>query len=272
VSSSRQRVVQPRLERDAPDPETLAERDRREAEATTLAFGVLPSDRRFRLSRARFAVMADALAAQAQRAGRRLRVLDAGVGQAKLERVYAHRHGSTPLDWCGTDVLGFRLRLRPQVEFARTQADLHALPFAEGSFDAVTCSYVYQHLVEPGAVTAELCRVLRPGGRLLLALPNRPQPLKLLGELFNPWLVARQRRRGRVFSYGAQVQYYNLPRVRRLARAAGLTPVRWQGLGFLTGGPLAWLEDYEAYYRLNLTLGAWFPRLTKDLVCIAEKD
>lgn len=265
------RPVQPRVERDAPDAETLADRDARERAADVLAFGVLPSDRRFRLSRARFPVMADMLAAQAQRAGRPLRVLDAGVGQAKLERVYAHRHPETPLDWHGADLLGFRLRLRPGVALRKVQADLHALPFADAGFDAVTCSYVYQHLVDPAAVTAELSRVLAPGGRLLLSLPNRPQPLKCCGELLNPWLVARQRRKGRVFTYGPQVQYYNLPRVRRLVRQAGLRPVAWQGLGFLTGGPLAWLEDHEAYYRLNLTLGRWFARFARDLVCAAEK-
>ena len=47
--------------------------------------------------------------------------------------------------------------------------------------------------------------------------------------------------------------------------------VRWQGLGFVTGGPLRFLEDWRWYYRLNLWLGRWLPRFAQHLVCVARK-
>ncbi|MGW5386402.1 methyltransferase domain-containing protein [Nocardia sp. NPDC003963] len=48
------------------------------------------------------------------------------------------------------------------------EADAYHLPFADDSFDAVRCERVYQHLDDPAAATAEIARVLRPGGRVVL--------------------------------------------------------------------------------------------------------
>ncbi len=47
-------------------------------------------------------------------------------------------------------------------------ADVTALPFADGSFDGITCGYVLEHVPDPPLGLSELARVLRPGGRMLL--------------------------------------------------------------------------------------------------------
>jgi SAM-dependent methyltransferase len=47
-------------------------------------------------------------------------------------------------------------------------ADLTALPFPDGSFDAVRTERVLQHLKDPDLAVAELARVTRPGGRVCL--------------------------------------------------------------------------------------------------------
>jgi SAM-dependent methyltransferase len=46
------------------------------------------------------------------------------------------------------------------------QADLHALPWADESFDHVFVCFVLEHLSRPQAVLAELRRVLKPGGTM----------------------------------------------------------------------------------------------------------
>ncbi len=72
----------------------------------------------------------------------------------------------------GTDISGEAVELArdrvPAAELART--DAAHLPFADASFDLVTLNDVLQHIDEKdvGASLAELRRVLRPGGALLL--------------------------------------------------------------------------------------------------------
>lgn len=52
------------------------------------------------------------------------------------------------------------------------QADVHSLPFPAGAFDRAVCHNVLPHFRDRRAALAELARVLRPGG-LLLVLHDR---------------------------------------------------------------------------------------------------
>lgn len=49
-----------------------------------------------------------------------------------------------------------------------TAGDLYQLPFADGSFDCVTCGYVLEHLPSAHGGLSEISRVLAPGGRVFL--------------------------------------------------------------------------------------------------------
>ncbi|MFA1555646.1 methyltransferase domain-containing protein [Actinomadura chokoriensis] len=51
-------------------------------------------------------------------------------------------------------------------------ASAFALPFADGHFDGVRAERVVQHLPDPAAAIAEMVRVARPGGRVLVADPD----------------------------------------------------------------------------------------------------
>lgn len=56
------------------------------------------------------------------------------------------------------------------IETYRT--DLATLPLADASVDLIISRSVFEHLVEPAAVYAEMARVLRPGGRILFLTAN----------------------------------------------------------------------------------------------------
>ena len=48
---------------------------------------------------------------------------------------------------------------------------LEAMPFADAVFDTVICNAVLEHVRSADKVFAELARVLRPGGHMMLAVP-----------------------------------------------------------------------------------------------------
>jgi 2-polyprenyl-3-methyl-5-hydroxy-6-metoxy-1,4-benzoquinol methylase len=52
-------------------------------------------------------------------------------------------------------------------------ADSERMPLADASVDVVICNHVYEHVVDPEQLLAELRRVVRPDGLLYLGLGNR---------------------------------------------------------------------------------------------------
>lgn len=59
-------------------------------------------------------------------------------------------------------------------------ADAVQLPFADASFDVLVSQWVVEHFVDPQAAFAELGRVLRPGGRLVLLTTNARHYIPLI--------------------------------------------------------------------------------------------
>jgi len=64
-------------------------------------------------------------------------------------------------------------RRQPHVEF--TVGDAMALPFKDGAFDAITISFGLRNLPDPPAALAEMARVTRPGGRLVVCEFSKPR-------------------------------------------------------------------------------------------------
>jgi ubiquinone/menaquinone biosynthesis C-methylase UbiE len=67
---------------------------------------------------------------------------------------------------------------------ALVQADADALPFADGSFDAVVSVTLLQNMPDPAATVREVARVLRPGGVAILTVLKR----RYLREELEKWV------------------------------------------------------------------------------------
>ncbi|MES1177555.1 MAG: metalloregulator ArsR/SmtB family transcription factor [Myxococcales bacterium] len=103
-------------------------------------------------------------------------VLDVGSGDgAAAASLAPHCRSLTCIDTNARmiEVAKDRLARFPQV--TTRVADVHALPFADASFDAVMMFHTLTYAEQPARAVGECARVLRPGGRLVLLCLNQHQ-------------------------------------------------------------------------------------------------
>ena len=226
--------------------------------------------------------------------------LDAGCGTGFQTAVLAalgyRAHG---VDLSSALLAVARARL-PRATFVRGR--LESLPYAGGCFDAVTCcGSTLSFVSDPAAAIAELARVLRRGGRLLLevehkwsadlawmaasALTRDALGYGVSGQTL--WrALARPLGEGCVLPYPGygRLRLFTRAELRRLLAGAGLAPARTWGIHSATGllpstllhrprlpGPL------RPVYAALCTLDGWLTRvppargLASSLVVLARK-
>jgi len=136
-------------------------------------------------------------------------LLDVGCGTGTLLAELGRRHPRAVLAGIDADPR-ILVRARQKLTFARVRATLvHAyaqhLPFSDGAFDAVVSTLIFHHLSTSlkYAALGEIHRVLRPGGRFLLADFGKP-PMVLqwtllsIGRLFDGLESTRANLQGRL--------------------------------------------------------------------------
>ena len=163
------------------------------------------------------------------------KVLDACCGTGDLA-LAAERCGGTVT---GVD-FSERMLVRARAKSGTVDwvlADVTALPFADGSFDAVTVGFGIRNVPDLEAGLAELARVLRPGGRLGCLEITRPNGV--LRPFFRLWFEGLVPLAGKVLPGGRAYTYlpasvWRFPGPPDLAAAlgrAGFDGVGWKLMG-----------------------------------------
>ena len=210
--------------------------------ASLLSFGQDPRWRRFLVSRIE--------------AGPGDTVLDVATGTGAVAIEIVRRTGAhvVGLDQSPEMLAHARARidrtgLGDRIELLEGRAE--TLPFADGSFDALSFTYLLRYVADPAATMRELARVVRPGGvvaSLEFGVPPRPLP-RAAWELYvrlglpaaGALVSAGWREVGRFLGPSIHGLYANggLERTLDCWLAAGIEELRYRWLS-LGGGIVIW--------------------------------
>ena len=183
-----------------------------------------------------------------------MRVLDVAGGTGDLARAFARRVGAQGEVWL-TDINGSMLTvgrdrlvddgcLQPAV-----QCDAEALPFPDAYFDRVTVAFGLRNMTHKERALAEMRRVLKPGGRLLVL--EFSQVRKALAPLYDiysfsvlPWLGKRVAGDEASYRYLAESirMHPDQETLKTMMEEAGFSRVRYFNL---TGGVVALHEGFR---------------------------
>ena len=142
--------------------------------------------------------------------------------------------------------MGERLlaQVRKRCDSTRVLGSVLALPFGDRSFDVVLSTEVIEHTPDPKVAVHELCRVVRPGGLLVLTSPNR---------LWQP--VVRFATKVGLRKHAGYENFLWAHRARRLVVASGFVVERYTGFNVLplfrpAFEPLLCYADHRAGAKL----------------------
>ena len=175
-------------------------------------------------------------------AGPGMRVLDlaAGTGTSSVE--YAADGADVVACDLSPGMVAEGRRRHPGIEFV--VGDAMALPFADADFDVVTISYGLRNVQNTAAALAEMARVTRPGGRLVIAEFSTPVRRALRG-IYRFYLGTALPAAGRLVSSNPRAYAYLGESIvawpDQEALAALMHAAGWRGVGYknLSGGIVA---------------------------------
>lgn len=117
------------------------------------------------------------------------RILDVGCGKGRFARVFHEQEPGAEL-W-GLDISEAMLKYVP--EGVRTRAgSMTELPFEDAYFDHAYATESLEHAVEIEKAVSEICRVVKPGGRIAIIDKNAEQWGKLQTPDWEKWFTRRE--------------------------------------------------------------------------------
>ena len=241
----------------------------------SMAFGVEPGFAPYSLRQARYYALAEDVAefveTKHKEVGGEVDVLDIGVHDG-VSRRYIEVHPSEEyIRYHGADTFpeGEEIVYKHR-DWLMYKCDLeHGLVGLETNrFDVVICEQVLEHLHNVDLALAEIIRVLKPGGLLIVGVPIFPHGIHLVRRHVVP---VTDRLFG-VKKIRSHVQAFSKASLLRLLRRSGdLSVQESRGFRIVSGGILRPLENRRWWWRLNRWIGSIVPSLCIEIQVRATK-
>ena len=162
--------------------------------------------------------------------------LDAGCGDGRYLAALA---ADLPARRAGVDLSERILETaRQRVEADYRQGSIEALPFADREFDLVLCTQVIEHVLDADGAVAELARVLRPGGALVISTDNARNHVTRVLNAPRTAAVAALRLRGKRGRIESPATPYTQASFRSLLERGGFAVERLETFRFHLMWPL----------------------------------
>ena len=110
--------------------------------------------------------------------------LDVGCGKGRFARILKERHPGSHM--VAMDLAVAMLRFAPK-DVNPCSGSMTELPFRTASCDAAYATESLEHAVDIEAAVAEICRVVKPGGRIVIIDKNAEQLGKLKTPEWEKW-------------------------------------------------------------------------------------
>jgi ubiquinone/menaquinone biosynthesis C-methylase UbiE len=117
------------------------------------------------------------------------RVLDVGCGKGRFARLFKEQEPEAEI-W-GLDISPEMLRFVPEGIHTRA-GSMTELPFEDGWFDAAYATESLEHAVEIDRAVAEICRVVKPAGRIAIIDKNAEQWGRLETPEWEKWFTRKE--------------------------------------------------------------------------------
>jgi len=215
-----------------------------------LAFGILPGYRNFDLFYERYRSGVEIIQATGVLKDG-IKILDIGSGEAFF-KFFFDAMCPEKIDWHGVEVWKERAEFCRHVGYTIAEETLEKgkLPYESATFDVILASHVLEHLPNPKAIIAEMGRVLKKGGILLIGTPTKPPIIADLDSLYHRLNKRNTGDTQQAFTHNSLEQLIlsamNLPKESVIDK---------RGFRIVSGRKKLPLENWQWFYELSIFLG-----------------
>lgn len=212
--------------------------------------------------------------------------LDMGCGEGYLTLPLAFRVArSLGLDFAASALSVLKNQVDFPAHLTPVQSEGDHLPVVDGQMDKLLCNHVLEHVIDDDALLAEMYRILRPGGLILIGVPLAfSHPTRLMLRL-RRWLLPRSRTlqlekvqpgqlAPELVGKQSHIRFYSLSTLHDLLERNGFRVLRAEGVGLsMRGFPTLHRLFHRTgwLFKAATVLASLFPALGDGILILAMK-